>query len=163
MCPRGSGPLNEIHYTFVRTGFRTKDNLAAEHSFNIFPEIYLERAQSEHDPIERCTVTLAHPIIASLQDDHFTCLNHALMREPGTIGQALFMRLFFHFANHYDGHHKNRLSFPKRYDDICNEWLGGLTIRTSKSAIERDQLGPHSTGSPGATPSSAGTNGNAAK
>ena len=135
--------LNEIHHTFVRTTFKIKDNRAAEHSFNIFSEIYLERAQSEHDPIERCTVTLARPIIASLQDDHFTCLNHAVMRELGTIGQALLMRLFFHFANLYDGHHKSRLSFPKRYDDICSEWLGGLTVLANKSSIERDQLGPH--------------------
>jgi hypothetical protein len=53
------------------------------------------------------------------------------------------MRLFLHFANLYDGHHKARLSFPKRYDDICQEWLGGLTVHEHKSVIERDQLGPH--------------------
>jgi hypothetical protein len=88
-------------------------------------------------------VTLARPIVASLQDGHFTCLNHALMQELGTIGQAFYMRLFFHFANLYDGHHKSRLSFPKRYDDICAEWLGGLTVHQYQSTIERDQLGPH--------------------
>jgi hypothetical protein len=78
-----------------------------------------------------------------LQDHHFTCLNHLLMLQLGTIGQALYMRLFFHFANLYDGHHKNGLTFPKRYDDICSEWLGGLVIHKYQSAIERDQLGPH--------------------
>jgi hypothetical protein len=52
------------------------------------------------------------------------------------------MRLFVHFANLYDGHHKARLSFPKRYDDICQEWLGGLTVHQHKSIIEQ-QLGPH--------------------
>jgi hypothetical protein len=33
--------------------------------------------------------------------------------------------------------------FPKRYDDICNEWLGGLTILTHKSRIIAEQLGSH--------------------
>ena len=91
--------LSEIHHTFVTTNFKAKNNCFAEHSFNIFPEVYLERAENENDPIEMCTVTLARPIIASLQDGHFTCLNHALMQELGTIGQAFYMRLFFHFAN----------------------------------------------------------------
>ena len=45
------------------------------------------------------------------------------------------MRLFFHFANLYDGHHKKRLTFVKRYDDICAEWLGGLAVaRTNPSS-----------------------------
>ena len=135
--------LDEIHHAFVRTNFKTGAGKFAEHSFNIFPEVYLERAEFETDPIEMCTVTIARPIIASLQDEHFTCLNHLLMQRLGTIGQALYMRLFFHFANLYDGHHKSRLSFPKRYDDICSEWLGGLTVHKHKSVIERDQLGPH--------------------
>ncbi len=114
-----------------------------EHSFNIFPEIYLERREHATDPIEACTVTLARPIMTSLQDGHFTCLNHALMQQLGTIGQALYMRLFFHFANLYDGHHRSRLSFSKRYDDICAEWLGGLSVRKYPSNIEQEQLGPH--------------------
>jgi hypothetical protein len=138
-----SRALNEIHYTFVRSSFRTRDGKWAEHSFSIFPEIYLERAERATDPIEKCTVTLARPIIASLEDDHFTCLNHTLMQELGTIGQALYMRLFFHFANLFDGHHKSRLTFPKRYDDICREWLGGLKVHPHRSLVERDQLGPH--------------------
>jgi hypothetical protein len=88
-------------------------------------------------------VTLARPIMASLQDGHFTCLNHAVMQQLRTIGQALFMRLFFHFANLYDGHHQKRLSFSKRYDDICTEWLGGLVVLKYPSKIEQEQLGPH--------------------
>lgn len=134
--------LDEIHYAFVRTHFKSADRFI-EHSFNIFPEVYIERREHATDPIEACTVTLARPILASLQEGHFTCLNHGLMQELGTIGQALYMRLFFHFANLYDGHHKKRLSFVKRYDDICVEWLGGLSIRPYQSVIERDQLGPH--------------------
>jgi hypothetical protein len=134
--------LDEIHYTFVRTRFKSADKFV-EHSFNIFPEIYLERREHTTDPIEACTVTLARPIMASLQDGHFTCLNHILMQQLGTIGQAFYMRLFFHFANLYDGHHRSRLSFSKRYDDICGEWLGGLAVRPYQSIIERDQVGPH--------------------
>ncbi len=97
--------LEEIHYTFVRTRFKSAEKFV-EHSFNIFPEIYLERREHATDPIEACTVTLARPIMASLQDGHFTCLNHGLMQQLGTIGQAFYMRLFFHFANLYDGHHR---------------------------------------------------------
>ena len=95
------------------------------------------------DPIEACTVTLADPIIASLQDDHFTCLNHEIMAHLGTIGQALMMRLFFHFANHYDGRTSRQLKFEKRYDDICAEWLGGLTVLKYRSKIIGEQLGKH--------------------
>ena len=134
--------LEEIHYTFVRTRFKSADKFV-EHSFNIFPEIYLERREHATDPIEACTVTLARPIMTSLQDGHFTCLNHGLMQQLGTIGQALFMRLFFHFANLYDGHHRSRLSFSKRYDDMCVEWLGGLMVLKYPSKIEQEQLGPH--------------------
>ena len=134
--------LDEIHYAFVRTRFKSTDRFV-EHSFNIFPEIYVERREHVTDPIEACTVTLARPIMASLQDGHFTCLNHGLMQQLGTIGQALFMRLFFHFANLYDGHHRSRLSFSKRYDDICAEWLGGLVVLKYPSKIEQEQLGPH--------------------
>jgi hypothetical protein len=136
--------LSEIHHAFVTTNFKVEEkNRLAQHSFAIFPEIYLERTERATDPVETCVVTRARPIVASLQDDHFTCLNHALMQQLGTIGQALYMRLFFHFANLYDGHHKDRLSFPKRYDDLCAEWLGGLTVHKHRSIIVRDQLGPH--------------------
>jgi hypothetical protein len=134
--------LEEIHYTFVRTRFKSADRFV-EHSFNIFLEIYVERREHATDPIEACTVTLARPIMASLEDGHFTCLNHGLMQQLGTIGQALYMRLFFHFANLYDGHHRTRLSFSKRYEDICAEWLGGLLVLKYPSKIEQEQLGSH--------------------
>jgi hypothetical protein len=48
-----------------------------------------------------------------------------------------------HFANLYTGVNSSRLTFQKRYDDICTEWLGGLAHCSHKSVIERDQLGPH--------------------
>src|SRR5437763_11441661 len=100
--------LDEIHHAFIRTNFKTGNGRYAEHSFNIFPEVYLERAEAENDPVETCTVTLARPIITSLQDEHFTCLNHSLMQQLGTIGQAIYMRLFFHFANLYQDQPRKR-------------------------------------------------------
>jgi hypothetical protein len=65
------------------------------------------------------------------------------MQQLGTIGQALYMRCFFHFANLYTGTNGSRLAFQKRYDDVCAEWLGGLTVLRYKADIMRDQLGPH--------------------
>ena len=135
--------LQQIHRTFITTNFKDKAGRFLEESFNIFPRVLIARKSAATDPIEACIVTLADPIIASLKDEHFTCLNHSLMRELGTIGQALYLRLFFHFKNLYDGHHASRLKFEKRYDDICAEWLGGLTVHSKKSLIEREQLGRH--------------------
>jgi hypothetical protein len=138
-----SRALHEIHYTFIKTQFKSSDGKFLEHSFNIFPEIRIERREFASDPIEACTIMLAEPILASLREDHFTCLNHALMSQLGTIGQAIYMRLFFHFANLYDGNNARSLSFPKRYDDVCSEWLGGLTVLRHRSKILGEQLGPH--------------------
>jgi hypothetical protein len=138
-----SRALREIHYTFVTTHFKEASGRYIEHSFNIFTQMWIERREFESDPIEACTVTLAEPIVRSLQDEHFVCLNHALMQQLGTIGQALYMRLFFHFANLYDGANTQRLGFQKRYADICAEWLGGLAVHAQRSIVEHNQLGPH--------------------
>jgi hypothetical protein len=138
-----SRALHEIHYTFITTRFKDANGRYVEHSFNIFPEIWIERREFASDPIEACTVSLADPIVSSLRDEHFVCLNHATMQQLGTIGQALYMRLFFHFANLYDGANIAGLGFQKRYDDLCNEWLGGLRVQRHKSIIEHNQLGPH--------------------
>jgi hypothetical protein len=65
------------------------------------------------------------------------------MRQLGTIGQAMYMQCFYHFANLYTGANGSRLAFQKRYDDICAEWLGGLALHPHRSIIEHAQLGPH--------------------
>src|SRR6266852_5776918 len=52
------------------------------------------------------------------------------------------MRLFFHFANLYT-RPAQHLAFQKRYEDICAEWLGGLTVHTHRSVVEDRQLGAH--------------------
>lgn len=137
-----SRALTQIQTTLVATHFKDSSGRFIEERFHIFSKTRIERREFASDPIEACIVTLADPIIASLQDNHFTCLNHSLMMRLGTIGQALYMRLFFHFANRFDGNSATQLTFTKRYDDICIEWLGGLTIVRHRSKII-DRLGPH--------------------
>ena len=135
--------LYEIYYTHIVAQFQNQSGRHIEQPFKIFSSILIEREQFANDPIVACSVTLDPHIVASLRDDHFTCLNHLVMQQLGTIGQALYMRLFFHFANLYDGHHRNRLSFPKRYDDICAEWLGGLdrkSTRLNSSHIQKSRM-----------------------
>src|SRR6202046_689954 len=76
-----SRALHEIHYAFVKTHFKYPGGKFVEHSFVIFPEILIERRELPSDPIEACTITLAEPIVRSLREEHFTCLNHALMQQ----------------------------------------------------------------------------------
>jgi hypothetical protein len=135
--------LHEIQHTFVTAHFKSDNGRLVEHSFNIFPEILIERREFASDPIETCSVTLAEPIVASLADAHFTCLNHDLMTRLSTIAQALYMRLFFQFAIMHAGSRRAHLKFQKRYDDVCLEWLGGLTVLRHPSKILREQLGTH--------------------
>jgi hypothetical protein len=137
-----SRSLTQIQTTLVAANFRNSAGRDVEERFNIFSKTRIERREFASDPIEACTITLAEPIVASLREEHFTCLNHALMLRLGTIGQAFYMRLFFHFANRFDGYARKSLSFSKRYDDICTEWLGGLTIVRHRSKI-LERLGPH--------------------
>jgi hypothetical protein len=137
-----SRAIEEIRNTSITAHFKRAD-IFYEERFHLFSRVLIERRISPQDPIERCAITIAKPIIDSLNDDHFTCLNHSLMQSLETIGQALYMRLFFHFANLHDGASGKRLAFPKRYNDICNEWLGGLTVLAHKSKIISEQLGSH--------------------
>jgi hypothetical protein len=134
--------LKQIRYSHVIAHFKKEDRFV-ERDFSIFDEVLIERRASHSDPIVACTILLADPIIQSLNDKHFTCLNHALMQELRTIGSAFYMRLFYHFATHYDGHHLDRIAFKKRYDDICAEWLGGITVLKHRSKILQEQLGVH--------------------
>src|SRR4051795_8073933 len=136
-----SRALREIHYTFITTHFKETGGRFVEHSFNIFPQVWIERGECESDPIEACTVPLAEPIVRSLRDDHFVCLNHALITQLGTIGQALYMRLFFHFANLYTNPAQH-LAFQKRYDDICAEWLRGLRGHPPRPLVQHKQPRP---------------------
>jgi hypothetical protein len=134
--------LKQIRYTHILAQFKKEDRFV-EHDFSIFNEVLIERRNSATDPITACTVVVADPIIQSLNDKHFTCLNHALMQELSSVAGAFYMRLFYHFSTHFDGKHLDRVAFKKRYDDICLEWLGGLTVLKYKSKIIQDQLGGH--------------------
>src|SRR5450631_1668562 len=134
--------LKQIRYSHVLAHFK-KEERFVEHDFSIFNEVLIERRASRTDPIVACTIVIADPIIQSLNDKHFTCLNHALMQDLSSVAGAFYMRLFYHFSTHFDGKHLDRVSFKKRYDDICLEWLGGLTVLKYKSKIISDQLGGH--------------------
>src|ERR1700687_1808627 len=91
--------LKQIRYSHVLAHFKKEDRFV-EHDFSIFNEVLIERRASPTDPIVACTITLGDPIIQSLNNKHFTCLNHALMQELSTIGAAFYMRLFAQFAGH---------------------------------------------------------------
>ena len=134
--------LKQIRHTHILAHFKSTDRFV-EHDFSIFNEVLIERRTDRRGPIVACAVVLADPIISALQDNHFTCLNYVLLNSLGTIGQALYMHLFYNFAIMYDGHHKQRLTFRKQYADICAEWLGGLTVHQQKSVVEHNQLGSH--------------------
>ena len=134
--------LKQIRYSHVLAHFKQGERFI-EHDFSIFNEVLIERRASPTDPIVACTIVIADPIIQSLNDKHFTCLNHVLMQQLSTIGAAFYMRLFYHFATHYDGHHLDRIVFKKRYDDICSEWLGGITVLKHRSKILGEQMGTH--------------------
>jgi hypothetical protein len=135
--------LKQIRYTHVLSYFKIDDKFV-ERDFSIFNEVLIERRSSPTDPIVACTIVIADPIIQSLNDKHFTCLNHLLMQQLGTIGAAFYMRLLYHFSVQYDGHNLSRVVFKKQYADICNEWLGGLTALKHRSRIIK-QVGGHLT------------------
>ena len=65
---------------------------------------------------------------------------------PGETFFADYDRFYRHGRQgglQFDFNGDQRLKFEKRYDDICAEWLGGLTVHSKKSLIEREQLGRH--------------------
>src|SRR5207302_715028 len=72
--------LKQIRYTHVIAHFKRGDHFV-EHDFSIFNEVLIERRESPRDPLVACSVVLADPIVNSLQEEHFTCLNHFLMRQ----------------------------------------------------------------------------------
>src|SRR4029077_13796584 len=87
--------LFEIYYTHVIAHFKNQAGRFVEQPFKIFSSILIEREQSADDPIVSCSVTIDPNIVSSLREEHFTCLNHSTMQQLGSIGQALYMRLFF--------------------------------------------------------------------
>ena len=94
-------------------------------TFSIFNEVLIERRASPTDPIVACTIVIADPIIQSLNDKHFTCLNHALMQELSTIGAAFYMRLFYHFATQL----RRPSSGPHRFQKAIRRYLHRMAWR----------------------------------
>jgi hypothetical protein len=91
--------------------------------------------------MQACSVTIPQFIQQSLEDQFFSCLNFARIRSAATIEAALYIRLFHHFSNLHERGTRNAVHVRKRYDAVCHEWLGGLTVLKHKSMIVRDQLG----------------------
>lgn len=105
--------LKQIRYSHVIAHFKQGDQLV-EHDFSIFNEALIERRASPPTRSLRARLSLPIRIIQSLNDKHFTCLNHALLQELSTISSAFYMRLFYHFSTQYDGHHLDPVVFKKR-------------------------------------------------
>ena len=89
--------LYEIRNTAIIAFFESENKKFYEVNFSLFNSVLFERRNSQNDPIEGITIEIAKPIITSLRDKHFTCLNFFLLQRLSTIGQAVYMRLFFHF------------------------------------------------------------------
>src|SRR5436309_10333914 len=81
--------LKQIRYSHVLAYFKQGDRFV-ERDFSIFNEVLIERRVSPTDPIVACTIVIADPIVQSLNERHFTCLNHALMQQLSTIGGAIY-------------------------------------------------------------------------
>jgi hypothetical protein len=92
--------------------------------------------------VQSCSVTIPEIVQRSLQDTFFSCLNYSRIRGANSIEAAFYIRLFHHFSNLHENGSRNSIQIRKRYDAICSEWLGGLSLRSSRSLILQ-QLGPH--------------------
>jgi hypothetical protein len=94
--------------------------------------------------VRACVITIPEVVQRSLQERYFSCLNYSRLQGLSTVATALYLRLYHHFANlHENGGRNGAVIVRKRYDAICKEWLGGLTVLGFKSKIMSEQLGPH--------------------
>jgi hypothetical protein len=133
--------LYGLAHTRITTTFydRTHDTWQAA-NFSIPSEFIISGKGNE---LQSCAITIPEIIQRSLEDQFFSCLNFARIRGASTIEAALYIRLFHHFSNLHEHGTRNAVQVRKRYDAICHEWLGGLTVLRHKSKILREQLGPH--------------------
>jgi hypothetical protein len=133
--------LYGLAHTRVSTSFydRTQDTWQLA-NFSIPSEFILSGKGSK---LQSCAVTIPEVIQRSLEDRFFSCLNFARIRGASTIEAALYIRLWHHFSNLHEHGTRNAVQVRKRYDAICQEWLGGLTVLHHRSKIIREQLGPH--------------------
>src|ERR1700674_298372 len=133
--------LYGLAHTRVTTAFydRAHDTWQAA-NFSIPSEFVISGKGSE---LQSCAITIPEIVQHSLEEQFFSCLNFARIRGASTIEAALYIRLFHPFSNLHEHGSHNAVQVRKRYDAICHEWLGGLTVLQHKSKILREQLGPH--------------------
>lgn len=138
--------VDQLLTTVVTVAFYDKPSKKwGVHQFTVVNSVAY-RGDDKLRPSDPEGAVMLHPLfIKSLQDGHFLCLNFARFGSlTEAITQALYKRLYFHFSNINREH--TRETFPvfrKAYEDICAEWLSGLTPLKHRSRILQEQLGRH--------------------
>lgn len=138
--------VDQLLTTVVTVAFYDKPSKKwGVHQFTVVNSVAY-RGDDNHRPNDPEGAVMLHPLfIKSLQDGHFLCLNFGRFGAlTEAITQALYKRLYFHFSNIHRDH--SRETFPvfrKAYEDICAEWLSGLTPLKHRSRIMQEQLGRH--------------------
>lgn len=109
-------------------------------SFVVVPSAYFA---GRGKTLTRCTLRLAHEVVASINRRHVAFFNLYRLAALETLGLVLYKRTFFHLSN-LNADHKSHasLAFTKDYETICREWLGGLKPQRYKADIVK-QLGRH--------------------
>lgn len=109
-------------------------------SFIMLPSVLLA---GKGETITRCSVSLAQPVMRSINLRHVAFFNLQRLNTLDTIGLVLYKRIFFHLSNlNHDTRRRIDLRFTKDYATVCREWLGGLEAFRHKSRITQ-QLGAH--------------------
>ena len=82
-------------------------------------------------------------IIESMRHNHFVIFNWERLANLAPLSAVLYKRLYLVFSTLYEtAHDRNSLQFEKDYEQMCGEWLGGLSVQKTKSEITY-QLEPH--------------------
>jgi hypothetical protein len=134
--------IMQLHTTRVQCSFYDKktDQWETASFYVLYEALFSGKKAS----ITTCMVGVHPRIVESLNNKHFACINWNRLMQLEPIGMALYKRLFYHFSNlHHPRRPCNDLRFEKDYEDICNEWLGGLKPERYRSKILQTQLGRH--------------------
>lgn len=133
--------LYGLAHTRVSTSFYDRANDTWQLANFSIPSEFIISGQG--GKLQSCAITIPEIIQKSLEDNFFSCLNLARIRGASTMEAALYIRLWHHFSNLHEHGSRNAVQVRKRYDAVCREWLGGLTVLQHKSKIIGEQLGPH--------------------
>jgi hypothetical protein len=134
--------IMQLHTTRVQCSFYDKktDHWVSASFFVLYEALFSGRKNS----IRTCMVSVHPRIVESLNNKHYACINWARLMSLEPIGMALYKRLFYHLSNlNHPRRSRDELRFEKDYEDICNEWLGGLKPERYRSKILQTQLGRH--------------------